>query len=132
MKLVSVYGVPTAVDTLYQLLLEREPHQSISHKHMPTHGQHARFFQSKPYLAWYLMETADGFVGAIYLTKQREVGIFVFKDKQGSGYGQQALSKLRIKWPGRILANVAPSNTKSREFFTKQGGKIIQLTFELK
>ena len=131
MKLVSVYTVPNAVDTLYQLLLEREPKQSISHKVMPTLGQHTRFFQSRPYLAWYLMETADGFVGAIYLTKQREVGIFVFKDKQSSGLGQQALAQLREKWPGRLLANVAPSNTRSRDFFTKQGGKVAQITYEL-
>ena len=34
---------------LYQLLGERTPDQSISHKEMPSIGEHIRFLESNPY-----------------------------------------------------------------------------------
>ena len=46
MKLVSVYLLQqdyAAVDFLYQLLAEREPHESISHRRMPTFSEHVAF-----------------------------------------------------------------------------------------
>lgn len=149
-ELISVYDVPVAEKILYDLLIERTPEQSISHKEMPSYEQHQAFVRSQPYLAWYLIEEAEiiyrdgaspyaagiesgpvSYVGSVYLTRLREVGIFVFEQYKHSGYGTKALAEIRRLHPGRILANINPTNTESRLFFQKHGAKLIQLTYEL-
>ncbi len=40
MRLVDIYSVTDAADTLWRLLAEREPHQNISHRRMPTLQEH--------------------------------------------------------------------------------------------
>ena len=77
MKLISVYDYPGAEEILFDLLRERTPEQSISHKSLPTRIQHRMFIGSQPYKAWYLIEVSD-VVGAIYLTYYDEIGIFIF------------------------------------------------------
>lgn len=131
MKLVSVYDQPMAPFVLYQLLEEREHHQCISHKAMPDFMEHVRFVYSKPYLAWYLVEEGGEFIGATYLTKQREIGIFLFKKFQGKSLGAKAIELLMQTHPGRFLANIAPTNPGSSEFFKNLGFKLIQHTYEL-
>ena len=140
LTLIDVYSEPDAARVLYQLLGEREPYQSISHKATPTWEAHIKFVASRPYLGWYLIQVDDGngshtappeIVGAIYLTKQREVGLFVFKVRQGRGHGKSALAELRRLHPGRLLANIAPGNEASTRFFGAQGFRHIQNTFEL-
>ncbi len=150
--LTSVYLDTHAVDILYALLFERTPEANISHKTMPSYLRHVRFVRDEPYEAWYLIHKVDTTidppmghetvaskcetttfidVGAIYLTKQREVGIFIFAEHQGKGYGTQAINELRKRHPGRILANVAPTNERSLAFFRKLGARLIQHTFQL-
>ncbi len=143
MKLVSVYRERSAIMVLYELLKQRTPEQSISHRKMPTMDEHAAFVRSQPYLAWYLIEDngavlsvtegyeAHVYVGSVYLTKQREIGIFIFKAHHGKGYAKQAIAMLREKWPGRILANVNPANEPSKRLFERMGGRVIQQTYEL-
>lgn len=131
MKLVSVYDIPMACTLLFQLLMEREAHQCISHKDMPTYIDHVRFFYSKPYIAWYLLELDGAFIGATYLSKQREIGIFLFKKYQMRGHGAKAVKLLMETHPGRFLANVAPTNPGSAEFFQNLGFRHIQNTYEL-
>ena len=70
-------------------------------------------------------------VGAIYLSKAREVGLFVFKAHLHQGYGKAALALIRAAHPGRMLANIAPGNAVSQRFFASQGAKLIQMTYEL-
>jgi len=124
---------------LYELLKERDPEQSISHKEMPTFDEHKAFVASRPYEAWYLiwvdswsrMEPSKA-IGAIYLTKQREIGIGIFKEHKSKGYGTEAVKMLMELHPGRFLANIAPDNYSSRMFFTEQfGAKLIQNTYQL-
>src|SRR5574341_2215465 len=124
MKLVDVYASPEAARVLYDLLAEREPHQNISHKALPSFDEHCAFVASRPYEAWYLIvddaapdERALAPVGAIYLSKQREVGLFVFKAHQARGYGRRALAELKLRHSGRLLANIAPDNERSQRFF---------------
>ena len=63
---------------LYELLSERTPEQSISHKRMPPLAEHAAFVldhmtHQPHYQAWYTIHT-DEVVGSIYLTHMREIG----------------------------------------------------------
>jgi len=129
-NLIPIQSVGTpGQDILYQLLKERTPEQSISHKSMPTMQEHIDFIESRPYLAWYFIQDED-IVGSIYLTNQREIGISIFKHYQSSGYGKEAVKALMKRYPGRFLANVAPENEPSRDFFKGLGFKKIQVTYE--
>ena len=144
MNLVSVYRERQAIMILYDLLKERTAEQSISHTKMPTCEEHAEFVRKQPYLAWYLIQVPPltyeaavfdkerpKYVGSVYLTKQREVGIFIFKAYHGQGYAKRALQYIRKKWPGRMLAHVNPQNEPSKKLFEAMGSKVIQLTYEV-
>jgi RimJ/RimL family protein N-acetyltransferase len=121
-----------AYGMLYKLLGERTPDQSISHHRMPTMPEHINFVDSAPYENWYLIDDDHGFtVGTVYLTKGREIGIFLFRSQRGKGYGQEAIELLQEKHPGRLLANVNPANKASRKLWESLGGKVIQMTFEV-
>jgi len=128
MNLIDVYSSDSA-GILYQLLEERTPQQSISHKAMPTRREHENFIASKPYTAWYLIEVDGEIVGATYLSKQREIGIFIFEAQRANGYGKKAVSLLMRKHPGKFLANIGPENGPSRSFFRKLGFELLQLTY---
>lgn len=121
-----------ACQTLYELLSERDDTINISHREMPSYASHVAFVKSQPYMAWYLMQVDGEIVGSIYLSKQREVGLFVFRKHEGKGYGKEALAMLQKYWPGKLLANVNPKNERSIEFFKGQGFKLIQATYALR
>jgi RimJ/RimL family protein N-acetyltransferase len=131
----NVYATANSYQVLYDLLKERTKEQSISHYSMPTMAEHIAFVRTNPYIGWYLIESAPpapkAWVGAIYLTPKREIGIFIFREHQGNGYATAALATLRRMHPGRILANINPHNGPSLEFFRKHGGREIQITLEL-
>lgn len=136
MMLTDVYTQVQAKRVLFQLLKEREPHQNISHKAMPLPPAHVAFIDSKPYEAWYLIqiETDDPIepaltVGAIYLSKVREIGIGILKAHRGQGYAKQAIQALREKHPGPVLANINPHNKASRRLFDKMGFNLLQVTY---
>ena len=127
-----IQGVREHVKILYDLLLEREDFMNISHKAMPTLAEHTAFVESVPYFQWLFVKNETGsYVGSIYLTKQREIGIFIFKQYQGRGYGKAAVIELRKRVPGKMLANISPANNKSIKFFESLGAKRIQNTYEL-
>lgn len=131
MSLTNVYTRPDRLQILYELLKEREDHVNISHKAMPTWDEHAKFVASNPYKAWYFVE-ANGIKGACYLSKQNEIGVFVFKDHRGFGYGKKAiLAIIRKHGPGQYLANINPENKHSIELFSSLGFNLIQHTYEL-
>ena len=129
MQLVDVYKHPEAPRILFELLRERTPEQSISHKGMPTWDKHCLFISSHPYVAWYLI-TVDDVVGSVYLTLKDEIGIFIFNEYHSKGYGSQAIKLLMEKHPrDRYLANMNPENYKSSGMFMKLGFKHIQDTY---
>lgn len=138
MKLIDVYGYnidpAIAVDHLYALLAERQPHESISHRSMPTREQHFEFVRSMPYAAWYVFEGEDGGIlaGSVYLTRQREIGVSVLRAHQGQGHGRRAvLEIMRRHAGGHFLANINPANEASIALFRKLGfGGPIQITLE--
>jgi RimJ/RimL family protein N-acetyltransferase len=126
------------IQLLFKLLQERQPWQAISHKKMPSFGEHMSFVKSKPYAGWYLIvENAtdhiqdDVPVGSTYITHNNEVGIFIFKEHHGKGYGKEGLDILMGAYDPPFYANINPANHISREFFTKLGFKFIQTTYML-
>lgn len=129
MRLVSVYEVLEAPAILYKLLAEREPHQNISHTRMPSPAHHLAFYLSRPYEAWWLVCEEGNYVGTCYVTKQREVGIFLTDECRGQGLGSQVLKEIIHRFPGRLLANIAPMNEASRRFFAKHGFTPLQVTY---
>lgn len=136
MRLVDVYAgglTQHTVDVLYRLLAERPPEANISHREMPTLEQHRQFVTRRPYEAWYFIEATPpkGIVGTVYLTKASEVGISISPQFQRQGYACEAIWELRRMYPGRLLANVAPTNERSHALFRKLGGRLIQYTYEL-
>lgn len=124
------------VQALYELLKERTPIESISHKEMPSFEQHGRFVRSKPYEHWYLIRSSAEFryddLGSIYLTRQDEIGLHLFTRHRGCGYGTMAMLELMKLCPRhRYLANINPMNGISKDFFAKHGFAPIQVTMEL-
>lgn len=119
---------------MYALLEEREAYQSISHKKMPTFEEHSKFVLSDPYKCWFriLKLHTDGsgvMAGTIYLTRQNEIGIQLFKRFTGQGIGKQAVEMLMQNNPGPFYANINPDNKGSIRFFEKLGAKHIQNTY---
>jgi len=129
MKLVDVYTCPAAAFILFNLLAEREPHQNISHKKMPTMDEHMAFVYKKPYPHWYLIETGGIIAGATYLTEAREVGIFIFREHQRKGIARRALALLADTHPGPMMATINPKNAASITLFEGLGFAHIQNTY---
>ncbi len=134
LKLTDVYKSKDAVPVLYALLKEREGRVNISHRQMPTLSEHRRFVKSKPYKSWDLILSGKEMVGAVYLSQQNEIGLFLFKKYRGQGLGKKALGLLmgKHKKVTRFLANVSPKNQPSIDFFKNQGFSHIQNTYELR
>lgn len=141
MKLVPVdFTNPEHARLLYELLAERTPEQSISHKAMPTWEEHLTYLaQMAPdhgviydrFLTWDLIAVGD-VVGSIYLTQRNEIGISIFKRYQRQGFGSEAIELLMQQClGGPFYANINPANEASRKMFEKLGFKTIQHTLAL-
>lgn len=106
---------------LYKLLAERKVSESISHKHHPTWEQHKAFVQSKPYLGWYVIADDDELIGTCYITKYREVGIWLMPSAKGKGAGKAAMRQLLAMYPGRVFTNTSLYNDGAKAFYEKMG-----------
>lgn len=133
LRQVEPWGSSTHCNHLYEILRERldEPQTNISHKALPTFEEHMVFMRSSPYMAWFVV-TMDGLpVGATYLTRQREIGLYICRDFREQGIGREVVAEMRARFPGPILANVNPENVKARQFWERMGGKLLQVTYAL-
>ena len=130
-SLINVYYEENRFAILYRLLGERTPDQSISHKGMPDYPEHVEFVESLPYKTWCFIHAPeeDGYVGTVYLSKQNEIGVFIFNQYQRKGYGQEAVKVLMEANDGPLLANINPQNTASAKMFESLGFKHIQNTY---
>jgi RimJ/RimL family protein N-acetyltransferase len=128
------------VKLLYELLLARPDYANISHRETPTFERHVRFVKTHSYKSWYLIDPSEDVIdancafyelaGTIYLTHLREIGIFLFPQFQTKHVGRDAVVMLMSTQPGGdFFANIAPTNTRSQEFFTRMGFKLIQYTY---
>jgi hypothetical protein len=141
-RLSNVYRCQS-VDFLYRVLRERLQDRSlnISHTRLPTRAEHARFVRSKPYRAWYLIKVADSTVGHIWLNRQNEIGLTLFRDARRKGYEAAAilalldkhdpLPAIRSRRSGSFLANVAPNNKGLIGALKSLGARKIQYTYKL-
>jgi len=124
---------------LWDLLKERKPEQSISHKKMPTLRRHIDFIASRPYRAWLIIwkrrdAVTDVPAGAIYLTHANEIGIAIFREHQKQGIAPTAirmLMALPLASSQRYLANINPQNEPSVRMFERLGFTLshTQLTY---
>lgn len=131
----SVYNEVGAEEFLYRLLEIRlgEPGINISHRKMPVMEEHVRFVASHPYEAWYLIKSKGINVGAVYLSKRDEIGIYVLKEHRNAGLATRAIQLLMFDHPRpRYFANINPDNEVSVAFFRGLGFHLIQHTYELK
>ena len=135
-KLADVYSNETvALDVLYRLLEQRagKDEVNISNEGLTTWQDHVSFVLSRPYEAWYLILYDDDEAGAIYLTKNDEIGVFVFSEYQGRSCGPIAVREIMYKHPRkRYLANINPANKRSIEMFEAMGFEHIQQTYQIK
>ena len=124
--------VESYVIDLYELLAERPKYANISHKEMPTIEEHYAFVKHHPYASWHILKNEQGIpVGSVYLTKNNEIGIAIFKDHQGNGYAYEAIKTLSSWHTGALYANVAPGNEVSQKLFKSLGFEVIQHTYKL-
>lgn len=145
MYLSNVYTTD-AYGFLWELLLERRPDSSISHRKMPGMREHVAFVDSKPYRVWYIIEADnadadDVWVGQVNLTHRNEVGIQILQRYQGKGYGKWAVQSITARHsplqsqpslvPGKYIANINPENQASVAFFKSLGGTLLQVTYQL-
>lgn len=131
MRLIDVYQYGGSYELLYQLLKEREPHECISHREMPEWDAHCYFVKSRPYMDWRIIGHDGRPRGAVYLTRQGELGVGVLKAHRRHGFARQALQEMMRLHPGRFLANINPANEASIALFRSLGfGGPIQITME--
>lgn len=145
MNLISVYKIDEADELLYEWLRERSEEKdrvvNISHRKLPTWQQHLKFFHSKPYRHWFLIEVNGQYVGYVFATERNEIGIVLKGSERGKGYGSLALREfMRLCKPlpelpsrrrGCWLANINPANEVSKHVFEKLGFRRIQETYAL-
>ena len=110
---------PDAVEVLWDLLRERPDYANISHDGKANRNRHVSFVLAHPYREWCLIMAKTegagpqlswhGWVGAIYITHQNEIGIGILKAHQRKGYARQAIDLMVQRRPrDYYLANVAP------------------------
>ena len=117
---------------LYDLLKNKDPNANISHKKMPSYDEHVKFVMSKPYTNWYIIEYDKKNVGAIYLSKQDEIGISISNDYEYDQIVKPALKLLmKLNQRNRYLANTSPKDVRSQEFLLKNGFTGLEYVFEM-
>ena len=118
---------------LYELLKNKDPNSNISHKKMPSYAEHIEFVMSEPYTNWYIIECDKKNVGAIYLSKQDEIGISINNDYEYDQIAKTALKSLmKLNPRKRYLANVGPNDVRSQEFLLKNGFTGLEHIYEMK
>lgn len=143
-RLVKVPHVAEATQILWDLMLEAEPNQVISHKKVPDWDDHVSFVKRFPYRMWYLIEVDGEFVGSIYFSRRNEIGIRIFRKFHRKGYGSWAIREIIRMWatevsksavpsvmPCAFIANINPGNAASKKAFEALGFKHVQETYAL-
>ena len=117
---------------LYELLMQRNSEENISHRKMPSYSQHVKFVNSKPYAFWYIIIENKEKIGSIYLTKLNEIGISFIKEKKGKKLEGKILNLIMNRHQRkRFIVNISPKNKKLELQIKKNGFKIIQKTYEI-
>ena len=117
---------------LYELLKNKDPNSNISHKKMPSYDEHVKFVMSEPYTIWYIIECDKKNAGAIYLSKQDEIGMSCNNHYEDEKIVEPALKLLmKLNPRKRYLARVSPKDVKSQEFLLKNGFTGLEYIYEM-
>lgn len=137
----DVYTTTGASDVLWVLMAEREADMNISHQEMPSREAHEQFVRGRFFPVWYLVAEGNEWLGYVSLTQRNEIGIVLFKEHQGKGFGKRILREFMMKIQpmpaipgvrqGSFVANINPKNSASIALFRKMGFKLIQNTYKL-
>jgi GNAT superfamily N-acetyltransferase len=145
-RLQAVWDFPDASQFLWDLLNERQPHQSISHRGLPTREQHDAFVAFHPYRCWFIvlesfpdLGIAEAPVGQVYATKANKLGVTIKAEFQGRWLGKAAVKALMATCEplpaiaavraGAWLANINPNNERSIHMFEELGFKHVSNTY---
>ena len=133
-----ITGDEHQIDALYSLLKRRN--HAISHQSMPSFDDHQAFVKNHPYRVWFLVTSAAGYVGSVYLTDQNTIGInlldeciealipFIIHEIKSTYKPLSAMKSVRA---GCFSVNVAPSNTTLRSALESYGCCISQVSYKL-
>lgn len=129
-RLSPVAETPTAVEFLYELLKERKVIESISHKSMPTWEEHKAYITNSPvrFAGHYVILDGEALIGQVYISHQRECGIWLMPDARGKGAASWALEELLKRHPGKCYTNVAILNEPALKWWRKMGFRDLQRT----
>ena len=98
---------------------------------MPTYEEHIKFVRSQPYSKWYIIEIDGERVGSIYLTRQNEIGVHLFKMYEDEQRYQNIIKKLIAEsTETRFFINISPRNELYINFAKKLGFNLKQYTYE--
>ena len=98
---------------------------------MPSFDEHVRFVNSKPYSKWYVIYHQRKKIGAIYLSKQNEIGIHLMREYEKKSIYLESIKKLIVENPrNRYLAKISPQNKNYIRIFKDLGFNLIQHTYE--
>lgn len=143
-RLVKVPHVASAAHVLWELMLEKEPHEAISQTEMPSWEDHVEFVLRFPFRMWYLIEADGEFVGCISLSRRNEIGLRLFRAHQRKGHGSWAVREIVRMWTKTVarsgrpavqraafIANINPANAASLKLFESLGFSHVQATYAL-
>ena len=136
----DVYSTPGASQILWELMLERAEEHGVNISFsLPTREQHEVYVKHSPYALWYLANLDDDWLGYVYASWDNEIGIWVFREHRGRGYGPKILKMFLDEnsplpgVPGKrsshFVANINPSNERSIHMFKSFGFRHIQATY---
>ena len=136
----DVYTTPGASQILWELMLERaEEHEVNISFSMPSRDEHEAYIRHSPYALWYLANVDDDWIGYVSASWINEIGIWIFRQHRGRGYGPKMLKTFLSESsplpgiPGQrsshFIANINPKNERSIHLFKSFGFIHIQETY---
>lgn len=123
----------STAELMYRLLLERyecdyiniigETHGTSLNGQAspPTYEEHLTYINSGRYKYLYGWLVNDEIVGISFITNDNEIGIFLFKKYQNTGYGGRMLLEVLKLHKGKIFARINPKNERILKIVAKLG-----------
>lgn len=108
-------------DFLYNILKLRlnEPETNINLKILPEYQQHVKYLQEFRG-EWFIIIYYYKKIGYVYLTTDKEIGIYILEEFRRNGFGRTAINFItKGDKLNNYIININPLNTISLEFFKK-------------
>lgn len=132
-----VSGTRSQAQTLFDLLLKRE--HAISHRKMPSMGEHIEFVLASPYRHWFLVRINETYCGTIYIHRDNSIGVNTqdltdenLRQLLVSVLGQfTPLPAIRSVRPGHFHINVPIGSDLLEKAVVDLAGQLVQKTYLL-